>query len=318
MVSETTLVNSGEQNDTSFGPRIVFERERLKLKQMDLCIRTGVSKTTQIKYEAGQRAPDVGYLRALDAAGLDIHFIVTGDRATGSQLSEQQQNLIDIWEAAPAQLRDAALAVLLSPHHPEILKRERDIPGRFAHGVLDQDTPRFEYFMQIYRRFRKSPVDRPTVATRYAAASTTQNLEAILDLLRNPALATVVLFATEEEPVAGFSSKSDGPDTNLPLVAALVELEPKGVEPMFVVFDGCFLTAVRPPRYTEVRFLLDAAIRTGKAHFGTSRVPFTSLLPPEEAANVLIGTNDIEPLDEESRARYFALLSNVSEEKLKK
>lgn len=313
MVYEIGNVNDAFPINCDIGSRLVAERNRLGMSQTDLRNRMGVGKNTQVNYESGKSAPDALYLAALDRLGFDVLYIITGDRATGSQLSEQQQNLIDIWEAASMQLRDAALAVLLSPHHPEILKRERDIPGRFAHGVLDQDTPRFEYFMQIYRRFRQSPVDRPTVATRYEAASTTQNLDAILDLLKNPALASIVLFATEEDPVAGFNSKSDGPDTNLPLVAALVELEPKGIEPMFVVFDGCFLTGVRPPRYTEVRFLLDAAIGTGKAFFGTSRVPFTSSLPPEAAANVLIGTNDIEPLDGESRPRYIALLSKVAE-----
>lgn len=288
------------------------------MSQIDLRVRTGVGKNTQVNYESGKSVPDALYLSVLDRLGFDVLFIITGDRANGAQLNEQQQNLLDIWQAAPAQLRDAALAVLLTPHHPELIKRERDIPGRFAHGVLGEDTPRFEYFMQIYRRFRQSPGDRPTAAMRHEAASTTENLEAILKLLKNPALGGVVLFATEEEPVAGFSHQTDGPDTNLPLVAAVVELVPTGTEPMYVVFDGCFLTARRPPRYTEVRFLLDAVMTTGHAMFGTSRVPFTSSLPPEEAANILLATEHLEPLEEKSRARYFAMLSNVSEAELAK
>lgn len=313
MVSETTLVNGiGEQDDTSFGPRIVSERERLKLKQVDLCIRTGVSKTTQIKYEAGQRAPDVGYLRALDAAGLDILYIITGDRSTGAQLSEQQQNLLDIWEAAPAVLRDAALAVLLSPHHPEILKRERDIPGRFAHGVLDRETPRFEFFMQLFKRFRGRPGEKPLAATRFEGASTMQNLEAILRLLQNPALGRVILFATHSEPSHGYS-RNDGPDSNLPLVAALVEIKASDIPPMYVVFDGLFLTAARAPRYSEVRELLDAAVATGKAFFGGDPVPFTSSSPAEEAVATLLSSGELLPLDAATRPRYFALLSSVPE-----
>lgn len=316
MESKNIPVNM--QGKENFGPRIVSERERLKIKQIDLCVRAGITKTTQIKYEASEGKPGIDYLNVLDSLGFDILYIITGDRMTGSQLSEQQQNLIDIWEAAPAVLRDAALAVLLSPHHPEILKRERDIPGRFAHGVLGQDTPRFEFFMQIFRRFRASKGKEPLTASRYTTASTQQNLEAILSMLKNPDLSRVFLFATPEDEVAGFNSKNDGPDTNLPLVAALVELAPKGVRPIYVVYDGCFLTAVRPPRYGEVRLVLNEAVASGKAFYCTERVPFTSSLAAEEAAEVMLNCGEFLPLDASGRTRYFSLLSNCTEETLRK
>lgn len=308
------FVNS-QGND--FGTRIASERERLKLKQADLCVRTGVSKMTQIRYEASDGKPGIDYLRALDALGFDILYIITGDRTTGSQLSEQQQNLIDIWEAAPAQLRDAALAVLLSHHHKELIQLERDTPGRFAYGTLGEDSPRFQVFMQLYSRYRNATKDdKPITATRFEPKSTTQNLDAILGLIRNPDLNQIILFATHAEPSHGFS-REDGPETNLPLVAALVEIKPEGIPPLYVVFDGLFLTAVRPPRYGEVQQLLDTAEASGKAFYCPQRVPFTSGCLAEEAARVMLECGDPLPLDASGRQRYFALLSNVPEASLK-
>lgn len=283
------------------------------MSQTDLRIRTGVGKNTQVNYESGKSVPDALYLAALDRMGFDILYIVTGDRTSGSQLSEQQQNLIDIWEAAPAQLRDAALAVLLSPHHKELIKRDRDIPGRFAAGVLGEDAPRFDFFMQLFKRFRGRPDKKPLAATRYEASNTTVNLDNILRLLRNPDLGRVILFATPSEPSRGYS-RDDGPESNLPLVAALVELKAGDVPPMYVVFDGLFLTAARPPRYGEVRQLLDTAIATGKAFYGAEPVSFTSGLLAEEAAITLISSGELRPLNSASRAHYFSLLSASGED----
>lgn len=305
------------QSKENYGSRIVSERARLKFKQVDLCIRAGITKTTQIKYEASEGKPGIDYLNTLDSLGFDILYIVTGDRTTGSQLSEQQQNLIDIWEAAPAQLRDAALAVLLSPYHKDLIQQERDTPGRYAYGALGEDNPRFQVFMQLYSRYRNATKDdKPITAARFEPNNTTQNLEAILGLLRNPDLNRVILFATHAEPSHGFS-REDGPKTNLPLVAALVEIKPEGIPPLYVVFDGLFLTAARLPHYGEVRKLLDTAEASGKAFYCPQRVLFTSNCLPEEAARIMLNCDEQLPLDSVGRMRYFALLSNVPEASLK-
>lgn len=270
-----------------------------------------------MNYESGKSVPDARYLAMLDRLGFDILYIITGDRTTGSQLSEQQQNLIDIWEAAPAQLRKAATAVLLCQHHESLIERELDIPGRFSYEVLGEDSHRFPFFMQIYSRYRNAlKADTPITAARFETKSTTQNLEAILGLMRNPDLNRVILFATHAEPSHGFS-REDGPDTNLPLVAALVEIKPAGIPPLYVVFDGLFLTAVRLPRYGEVRQLLDSAEASGKAFYCPQRVPFTSGCLAEEAARIMLECADPLPLDASGRPRYFALLSNVPEASLK-
>lgn len=143
MVSETTPVNIKGKQYGFFGERIVAERERLKLKQVDICIRTGVSKTTQIKYEASQRTPDIEYLAALDGAGFDIMYIVTGSRSEGA-LNDEFQNLIEAYQAASDDLKRAAFAVLLSPWKKGYLDKPIKEPGYFQHQILGVDDLRYE------------------------------------------------------------------------------------------------------------------------------------------------------------------------------
>jgi len=151
-------------------------------------------------------------------------------------------------------------------------------------------------------------------AVRYNATSTNRSLEVILELLADRNTARVVLFATPAEPSGAFDHHSDGPTTNLPLVAALAQFQVPGVTSLNIVFDGLFLTAQRLPRYSEVRALLDAAVASGKVYFATERAPFTSVLPAEAAAHTLLEIAG-EPvlLTEDTRPTYFALLANMTE-----
>lgn len=67
----------------SIGARLLSERERKGLTQERMCEITGVSRKTQFTYETGARLPDASYLAAIDAAGLDLLYIVTGRRTNG-------------------------------------------------------------------------------------------------------------------------------------------------------------------------------------------------------------------------------------------
>ncbi|WLI08314.1 helix-turn-helix domain-containing protein [Pseudomonas sp. FP597] len=60
--------------------RLKEERARLKLSQTDLGAVGGVGKTTQINYEKGVGSPDATYLAAVAQLGMDILYVVTGER----------------------------------------------------------------------------------------------------------------------------------------------------------------------------------------------------------------------------------------------
>nr|WP_255698560.1 S24 family peptidase [Halomonas desiderata] len=79
----------------TIGERLKAERERLGLSQTALAQVGGVGKTTQINYEKGARSPDAAYLSALDGAGVDVQFVLTGRREGASQTAVDATSLGD-------------------------------------------------------------------------------------------------------------------------------------------------------------------------------------------------------------------------------
>ncbi|WP_157956921.1 XRE family transcriptional regulator [Salinicola aestuarinus] len=74
---------------STIGDRIKEERDRLDLSQTAFASLAGVGKTTQINYEKNNRSPDTDYLSALDAAGVDTFYVLTGRRL------EEQKSLAE-------------------------------------------------------------------------------------------------------------------------------------------------------------------------------------------------------------------------------
>ena len=96
----------------TFGTRLKEERGRLGLTQSLFAAHGGVVKFTQINYEKGERHPDSAYLAAIAAAGADVLYILTGQRAGGASappppraVSEGDRILLDNFHAAPAQVQ---------------------------------------------------------------------------------------------------------------------------------------------------------------------------------------------------------------------
>lgn len=65
---------------TTIGGRLREERERLGQSQSAFGERCGVKKTSQINYEADRRMPDAAYLRAAEEVGVDVLYVLTGNR----------------------------------------------------------------------------------------------------------------------------------------------------------------------------------------------------------------------------------------------
>lgn len=66
------------------GDRLKEERERLGLNQTDFAAMAGISKNSQFNYEKGERSPDAAYLSAISEAGVDVLYVLTGQRAMPS------------------------------------------------------------------------------------------------------------------------------------------------------------------------------------------------------------------------------------------
>jgi len=64
----------------SFNTRLQQERKRLKLTQEALGAIGGVESNAQTSYETGKRWPRADYLQRVSLAGVDITYLMTGER----------------------------------------------------------------------------------------------------------------------------------------------------------------------------------------------------------------------------------------------
>lgn len=63
----------------AFANRLKEQRKRFECTQEVFGKLGGVGRTTQLKYERGERQPDVVYLEGLATAGVDIKYLITGE-----------------------------------------------------------------------------------------------------------------------------------------------------------------------------------------------------------------------------------------------
>lgn len=64
----------------SFGERLREERERLGMTQAQFGDLAQVTKKTQMLYESGDRSPKADYMAAVAEAGVDVQYLLTGNR----------------------------------------------------------------------------------------------------------------------------------------------------------------------------------------------------------------------------------------------
>lgn len=98
-----------------FFDRLREERERLGLSQEKFGAAGGVQKRAQINYENGERKPDAEYLELVAKLGVDVVYLVTGERDPAA-LDTSERLLLDRYRACPDAARQHLLqtAVLLA------------------------------------------------------------------------------------------------------------------------------------------------------------------------------------------------------------
>lgn len=69
-----------------FGARLKDERRRMGRTQHAFGEIGGVGKLAQLNYEKGGRMPSVDYLRRLGEHGVDIAYLLTGERTTSKEI----------------------------------------------------------------------------------------------------------------------------------------------------------------------------------------------------------------------------------------
>ncbi|PKL95372.1 MAG: transcriptional regulator [Gammaproteobacteria bacterium HGW-Gammaproteobacteria-8] len=85
---------------SSMGDRLREERERLKYGQEEFAALAGLHRTAQSRYERDVREPDAGYLAALAPYGLDVLYVLTGQRTPqASGLSPAEDKMLENYRA---------------------------------------------------------------------------------------------------------------------------------------------------------------------------------------------------------------------------
>lgn len=70
---------------SEFGKRLLLERKTLGFSQTKFAEACGIKRTAQTTYESGERFPDAVYLEAAGRLGVDVSFLLTGERVTYDQ-----------------------------------------------------------------------------------------------------------------------------------------------------------------------------------------------------------------------------------------
>ena len=100
----------------SFGERLREERVKVGLSQTEFGELAGVTKKTQMLYEADDRVPDARYLIAVNEAGVDVQYILTGERRGQQKCPDvpaDEQLLLDSYRALSAAKKKQLLAAIL-------------------------------------------------------------------------------------------------------------------------------------------------------------------------------------------------------------
>jgi len=100
------------------GERIRIERERVGKTQAEIAKEMGVSRKTQIAYEAGTTEPKASYVTGLERLGFDFNYVATGNREGAAM-----QRVIN---SMPEEIYNA-LADLMPNQQAEILNKIQEI-----------------------------------------------------------------------------------------------------------------------------------------------------------------------------------------------
>lgn len=89
---------------SGIGERLREERERIGLSQGAFGEIGGVKANAQGNYEKGDRYPDAAYLACLSARGIDVLYVVTGERTPmpADCLSAEEAEFLHHYRQIPA------------------------------------------------------------------------------------------------------------------------------------------------------------------------------------------------------------------------
>ncbi len=87
----------------TMGKRLKEERNRIGANQTVCAEKCGVTKNTQLAYEKDERSPDAAYLASAAAIGIDVLYVITGERKPqpATSLSAAEADLLRHYRELP-------------------------------------------------------------------------------------------------------------------------------------------------------------------------------------------------------------------------
>lgn len=106
----------------SLGIRLREERERLGLSQPKFAAIANTTKQTLFSWESGKTAPDGFQIAAFAAAGVDVLYVLTGQRDGPAPvtLTAEEETMLAYFREASKEVRRAALGALLGASVPVV------------------------------------------------------------------------------------------------------------------------------------------------------------------------------------------------------
>ena len=98
-------------DSVNFAARLKEERKSRRLSQEAFAALGGVHLNSQSSYEKGASEPSASYFAGLAAAGVDVHWLLTGQRSAGA-LDEHLSVVVDAMAPLSGDQRAAILAVI--------------------------------------------------------------------------------------------------------------------------------------------------------------------------------------------------------------
>ncbi|MDO8031905.1 helix-turn-helix transcriptional regulator [Janthinobacterium sp. SUN128] len=123
----------------SIGEILKEERQRLGMNQEDFAAVAGLKRRAQTLYEQDERAPDALYLRALAGIGVDVHYILTGERLQSAVTSDERE-LLDGYRSMDVRGKAGVLGMIggmRSPTPPA--SQAGNAPHVETHGKIGQN-----------------------------------------------------------------------------------------------------------------------------------------------------------------------------------
>lgn len=100
------------ENNDQRGERLRQERSRLGLSQKDFAALFGKKNMAVMRYEKGERVMGQDDLESLHAAGVDVYYLITGERTRPDLLSDEAKELLKLWDVVEPNQRETLMTLV--------------------------------------------------------------------------------------------------------------------------------------------------------------------------------------------------------------